>query len=284
MCTTADGERPTLGEGPAIDRTNILGVGVSAVNMETAVSRICAWIAARTQHYVCVCDVHSVIECQRDPDLKRILNRSGLTTPDGMPLVWISRFYGKSAVDRVYGPDLLLALCERSVHRGYRHYFFGGTDGVATILAQRLSTRFPGLQVVGTYTPPFGSPSDEEDRLIVETIESAKPDIVWVGLSNPKQERWMAAHIGRISAPVLIGIGAAFDFHSGRVKQSPRWIQRSGFEWLYRLAREPRRLLRRYATCVPAFVALIILQLTGLRRFDIPKTVQSASDPEADAL
>jgi len=253
-------------------RVNILGVGISAITMQTALAVIDGWIARREPHYVCVATVHGVMECQRDPALRRIYNRSGLTTPDGMPLVWLSRLSGFPSVERVYGPDLLLALCEHGLDRGYRHFFYGGEPGVAEALAARLRARFPGLQIVGTYTPPFRPLTPAEDAAVVATINAAGPDIVWVGLSTPKQDRWMAEHVGRLTAPVLIGVGAAFDFHSGRKRQAPRWMQRSGLEWLFRLSQEPRRLWRRYLIYNPLFVALVLLQWSGLRRYSLGET------------
>lgn len=253
-------------------RVNILGVGISAITMRTALAVIDGWIVRQEPHYVCVATVHGVMECQRDPALRRIYNRSGLTTPDGMPLVWLSRLSGFPFVERVYGPDLLLALCEHGLDRGYRHFFYGGEPGVAETLATRLRARFPGLQIVGTYTPPFRPLTPAEDAAVVATINAAGPDIVWVGLSTPKQDRWMADHVGRLTAPVLIGVGAAFDFHSGRKRQAPRWMQRSGLEWLFRLSQEPRRLWRRYLLYNPLFVALVLLQWSGLRRYSLGET------------
>lgn len=253
-------------------RTNVLGVGISAITMEMAVTVIDGWIARREPHYVCVATVHGVMECQRDPALRTIYNRSGLTTPDGMPLVWLSRLSGYRYVERVYGPDLLLALCAYGLPRGYRHFFYGGEPGVAEALAARLRARFPGLQVVGTCTPPFRPLTPEEDAAVVAAINAAGPDIVWVGLSTPKQDRWMAEHVGRLTAPVLIGVGAAFDFHSGRKRQAPRWMQRAGLEWLFRLSQEPRRLWRRYLIYNPLFVVLVLLQWSGLRRYSLAET------------
>ncbi len=250
-------------------RVNILGVGVSAINMDIALNLIDLWIARREPHYVCVTPVHSIMECQRDPELRRIYNNSGMTTPDGMPLVWLSRLFGYYYVDRVYGPDLMLALCERSVTKGYRHFFYGGAEGVPDQLAANLQRRFPGLIITATYSPPFRALTPEEDEQIVNMINDANPDIVWVGLGSPKQERWMAAHIGRIKAPVLIGVGAAFDFLSGRKRQAPRWMQRAGLEWLFRLLSEPRRLWRRYLINNPIFIALVLLQIMGVRRYDL---------------
>jgi N-acetylglucosaminyldiphosphoundecaprenol N-acetyl-beta-D-mannosaminyltransferase len=176
-----------------------------------------------------------------------------------MPLVWCCRRVGLPT-ERVYGPDLMLAVLEQGVQAGWRSYFYGGLPGVADQLAARMSERFPGLVVAGTHSPPFGPLSPEEDDEIVARINAAEPDLVWVGLSTPKQERWMAAHVGRLQAPVLLGVGAAFDFHAGRVRQAPSWVQRSGMEWAYRLSREPRRLWRRYLRNNPAFVARILRQ------------------------
>lgn len=252
-----------------LKRTNVLGVGVSAVNMQMTVDTIDTWIRNREQHYVCITGVHGVIESQRDKVLQRIHNASGMTTPDGMPLVWLSHLSGQKHVSRVYGPDLMLAVCEVSVERGYRHFFYGGAEDVPETLANRLASRFPGLQVVGSYSPPFRPLSPDEDEAIVQKINEARPDIIWIGLSTPKQERWMAEHVGRLSAPVMIGVGAAFDFHSGRKKQAPRWMQRSGLEWLFRLLTEPRRLWKRYLINNPLFVVLVILQLLRLRQFPL---------------
>jgi N-acetylglucosaminyldiphosphoundecaprenol N-acetyl-beta-D-mannosaminyltransferase len=246
-----------------IPRVNILGVGVSAITMAMALRTIEEWITQRVPHYVCVTSVHGVMESQRDANLRQIHNRAGMVTPDGMPLVWLSRLMGFRRVERVYGPDLMLAVCERSTEWGHRHFFYGGGPGVAERLADRLQVRFPGLKLAGTYSPPFRPLTPEEDRAVVERINAALPDIVWVGLSTPKQERWMASHMGRLQAPVLIGVGAAFDFHAGLKQQAPRWVQRSGLEWLFRLVMEPRRLWRRYLINNPGFLMLILLQALG---------------------
>jgi N-acetylglucosaminyldiphosphoundecaprenol N-acetyl-beta-D-mannosaminyltransferase len=246
-----------------IPRANILGVGVSAVNMEMALHTVEDWISRRETHYVCVTGVHGVMESQRDEKLRHIHNVAGLVTPDGMPLVWLSRLIGFRQVARVYGPDLMLTGCERFAERGYRHFFYGGAPGVADKLVVRLKSRFPGLQVAGTDSPPFRPLTPQEDQAVVERINVARPDIVWVGISTPMQEHWMAEHVGRLSAPVLVGVGAAFDFHAGLKKQAPRWMQNSGLEWFFRLLMEPRRLWRRYLTNNPRFLRLILLQALG---------------------
>jgi len=248
---------------------NILGVRVSAVNIEMAVGELCTWISSRTPNYVCVANVHTVTESQRDQRLRQINNRAGMVTPDGMPLVWVSRLQGYRNVSRVYGPALLLAACERSLKTGWSHYFYGGAPGVAEKLAANLLKRFPGLKVAGLESPPFRSLSPEEDQNVIERVNAARPDILWIGLGAPKQEYWMAEHIGRINAPVMIGIGAAFDFHAGVKKQAPRWMQRCGLEWLYRLASEPRRLWRRYLYNNPLFLWLVLLQLLKIRKFEL---------------
>lgn len=252
-----------------IERVNVLGVGVSAITMAQAVTTIERWISQHTPHYICVTGVHGVMESQRDPELRRIHNAAGLVTPDGMPLVWVSHCHGQRYVERVYGPDLMLAVCTRSVTPGYRHYLYGGAEGVPELLASRLLQRFPGIQIVGMYSPPFRQLTPEEDTELVQRINATQPDIVWVGLSTPKQERWMAAHIGRLTASVLIGVGAAFDFHAGLKPQAPRWMQRSGLEWFFRLVTEPRRLWRRYLINNPLFVVLVVQQTLGRVRYEI---------------
>ena len=260
---------PTSAEAGAA-RVNILGVGVSPINMSMALKQVDDWIRARDGcHYVCVTGVHGIIESQQSEPLRRIHNQAGLVTPDGMPLVWVCRSCGFSQVERVYGPDLMLAICEHGLNKGYRHYFFGGASGTPERLAARLQQRWPALRVAGTYSPPFHVPSASEDEAMILLLNAAQADVIWVGLSTPKQERWMAEHAARLQAPVLIGVGAAFDFHAGLKLQAPRWIQRSGLEWLFRLLTEPRRLWRRYLSNNPRFVALLLMQRLGLRRWSL---------------
>jgi N-acetylglucosaminyldiphosphoundecaprenol N-acetyl-beta-D-mannosaminyltransferase len=200
------------------------------------------------------------MEVHENKDLLPIFNQSGLTTPDGMAIVWILKLKGFKEVKRVYGPDLLLAACEFGIEKGWKHFFYGGAPGVVEDLVKELSLRFPGLIVSGMITPPFRPLTVEEDKEISKQINQSDADIVWVGISTPKQEMWMNAHVGKISPPVLIGIGAAFDFVAGRKQQAPRWIQHSGFEWLYRLTTEPKRLWPRYSK-YPKFVTLVIREL-----------------------
>jgi N-acetylglucosaminyldiphosphoundecaprenol N-acetyl-beta-D-mannosaminyltransferase len=228
--------------------------------MPQALQVIEGWIRRCDRQYVCVTGVHGVMESQRDPELLRIHNAAGLVTPDGMPLVWIARRSGYHHVDRVYGPVLVLAACEASVAAGYRHFFYGGGPGVAERLAERLAARFPGLTIVGTFAPPFRPLLPEEETEVIARINASAADIVWVGLSTPKQEHWMDRFRPKLKAPVLIGVGAAFDFHAGLKRQAPRWVQRSGFEWLFRLSQEPRRLWRRYSSNNTRFVLRLLLR------------------------
>ena len=247
------------------ERADILGVNVSAIDMQECVDTIDGWIDSRSQHYVCITGVHGVIESQSDASLRAIHNAAGLVTPDGMPLVWMARWLGHPRTRRVYGPDLMRTLSRLSPSRGYRHFYYGGGNGVAERLKQALTQASPGLNVVGTIEPPFRPLTPAEDTAVVDAINAARPDIVWVGLSTPKQERWMASHIGRLEAPVLIGVGAAFDFLAGEKKQAPGWMQRNGLEWLFRLVTEPRRLWRRYLSIVPKFIVLAGAQLVRSR-------------------
>lgn len=239
-------------------RVDVLGVTISCVTLDSAVEEVAGWVDRDEHEYVCVTGVHGVMECQRDPQLRQIHNRSGLTTPDGMPMVWSARWAGRREVSRVYGPDLMLATLARAAERGWSSFFYGGGPGTAELLADRLTSRFPGLPVAGTATPPFRPLTPQEDADVVTTIDDSGAQLVWVGLSTPKQERWMAEHVGRLRANALLGVGAAFDLHAGTVPQAPRWMQRSGLEWSYRLSREPRRLWRRYLRNNPAFVLKVL--------------------------
>jgi len=244
--------------GPrATARVNVLGVEVSAIDPQQAVRRIGEWIESDARDYVCVRDVHGVMASQRDPELMEIHRQAGMVTPDGMPLVWCGRLAGASWMRRVYGPDLMLNVCRESQANGWRHFLYGAGEGVAEELAANLREWFPNIEIVGTFAPPFRDLTDEEVRQTAEMINSTRPEIVWVGLSTPKQERWMSRFRGLLDAPVLVGVGAAFDMHAGRVRQAPRWIGRLGLEWAFRLSVEPKRLWRRYLGSIPAFMVQI---------------------------
>ncbi len=255
------GEKPTV---------SILGVNVSVAPFEsTAVTLV---EMARTpsnngSRYACATSVHGLIEADRDPEFRRILNKAAFVVPDGMPLVWFGRLRRHREMERVYGPSLMKRVCALSAEHGLRHFFYGGAPGVADDLARRMAGEFPGLQVAGTYCPPFRTLRDDELDQIANVINDAGAQIVWVGLSTPKQERWISAVRDKLESKVLVSVGAAFDFHTGRVRQAPNWMQASGLEWIFRLSREPRRMWRRYAYNNPRFVYLATLQLAGLKDF-----------------
>ncbi len=239
---------------------NVLGVNVSAINMSRAVAVAMQWICANRPGYVCLTGVHGVMEAQRDPTLLKILNDSVMNLPDGMPMSWVGRLQGFVSMDRVFGPDFMLEICSLSQTHGYRHFLYGGQPGVAEELKQSLEMKYPGIKIVGTCTPPFRSltPAEEED--VIAQIHSSSPHIVWVGLSTPKQERFMAQYVDRLQVPLLIGVGAAFDYHTGRIRDCSPWIKRAGLQWLHRLLQDPRRLWRRYLRNNPEFLGKVILQ------------------------
>lgn len=249
------------------DKVNILGVGVHAINMQQALDQMECWIEQRLPNYIIVCAVFTLMEARRNPILRENFRHAGLVTPDGMPLVFLSRWLGFKEVTRVYGPDLMLAFSQLSAQKGYRNYYFGGAEGTPEKLSKILTARFQNLQVVGTYSPPFRSLTAEEEAAIVDKINTANPDIVWVCLGTPKQELWVAKFRDQLNAPILIGVGAAFDFLSGHKPQAPHWMQRSALEWLFRFLTEPRRLWRRYLVNNPLFLFLVSLQLLKIRHF-----------------
>jgi N-acetylglucosaminyldiphosphoundecaprenol N-acetyl-beta-D-mannosaminyltransferase len=226
-------------------RRSILGVRFDLIDYETAFQTIQRWRRDGARRYVTVANPRDVRLCWRDPQFRRVTARSGLTVPDGVGIVFAANVFGYGHHGRVTGPALMLKACDWGRRYGYRHYFYGGGRGVPERLRQRLTGQYPGLQVVGTYSPPFRPLTPKEDAAAVERINASRPDIVWVGLGAPKQEKWMAGHLGRIDAPAMIGVGAAFDFHSGNARWAPAWIRRLGAEWAWRLLLEPRRMWRR---------------------------------------
>jgi N-acetylglucosaminyldiphosphoundecaprenol N-acetyl-beta-D-mannosaminyltransferase len=248
---------------------NVLGVAVSGLNLRSASQAVLEALQARRKGYICVSGVHGVIEAQNDQGFRRILNRAFLNTPDGMPLAWLGKFYLGSQVDRVYGPDLILEICKATQATPFRHFFYGGAPGVAEELASRMEAQFPGLSIVGSYCPPFRPLNATEEAELAALVSARKPDIIWVGLSTPKQERFMSEYLPKLETTLMFGVGAAFDFHTGRVRQAPRWVQRSGFEWLFRMCCEPRRLARRYLVNNPIFLWRIAGQIFGLRKYPL---------------
>jgi N-acetylglucosaminyldiphosphoundecaprenol N-acetyl-beta-D-mannosaminyltransferase len=255
---------------PTSNRANVLGVGVHAIDLPSAVSIIESAVREGRKGYVCVTSVHGVMEAQRDREFRDLLNRAMLVTPDGMPTVWVGRMQGNSTMNRVFGPDLMLEVCRRSVETGMRHFFYGGKPGVADELAELLRRRFQGIKVVGTFAPPFRPLEPSEQLALERQLETATPDIIWVGLSTPKQEKFMAANFRRLSTTVMVGVGAAFDIHTGRLKDAPQWIKDAGLQWAHRLCQEPGRLWKRYLINNSTFMAAIGLQIVGLRRHPLP--------------
>ena len=247
----------------------MLGVGLSVLNLKLALAAIGNALEKKSKGYICVTGVHGVMEAQEDSKFRDILNRSFLNTPDGMPMVWAGKLAGHSQMDRVYGPDLMLMVCEYTRDHGYSHFLYGGGDGVAEELKQKLEAKFPGIQIVGTYTPPFRPLNTQEEEALAGEVRAKRPDIIWVGLSTPKQEKFMSQYLPRLDTTLMFGVGAAFDFHAGRIRQAPRWMQRSGLEWFFRLCCEPRRLWKRYFRNNPRFAFKFFCQKTGLRRYNL---------------
>jgi N-acetylglucosaminyldiphosphoundecaprenol N-acetyl-beta-D-mannosaminyltransferase len=251
-----------------VEKVNVLGVGISVLDQDRAREFLFDVVRNGGRGYVTITNVHSVSEAQRDPELRRIFNEALLSTPDGMPMVWMGRLQGQPSIRRVYGPDLVLNLCEHSRAAGFSHFFCGGKPGVAEDLAEALQERFPGLRVAGTFCPPFGPLNSEERAALANKVRETQPDFFWVGISTPKQERFMAEYLSiRPEAKIFIGVGAAFDFLSGGVRQAPRWMMRIGLEWLFRLFQEPKRLWRRYLIYNPLFIWRAAAQLLGLRSY-----------------
>lgn len=261
-------------------RSNVLGVGISPLTIPLAVEKVLAASGAPGfSGFVTVTGVHGVMESQRDPELRRIHNRSFLSTPDGMPMVWMARWNGYDFCERVYGPDLMLEVFRQSEAGGQGHFLFGGGEGVAEALAEKLRGRFPAIRILGVHAPPFRPLSAEEEEALVAELKEKRPHFFWTGLSTPKQEKFMHGLLAKYPdltagwphGMVMFGVGAAFDFHAGLVRQAPRWVQRSGLEWLFRTAIEPRRLWRRYAVNNPAFVSRVIPQMMELKSYPLDR-------------
>ncbi len=253
--------KPAIATGTTHDeRISILGVPVSVLDMDAAVRRIGGWLDRRETRYVCVSDVHSVTRAHDDPDHMAALSGADMVTPDGTPLVWVSRLRGNQEIKRVCGPDLMMAICAASEKAGWRHYFYGGDEQTGATLAVRLQQFFPNIQISGSYSPPFRPLTREETEAALERIRQSRAEIVWVSLGCPKQERWMHEMSAQLPGQTLIGVGAAFDFHAGRISRAPLWMRNNGLEWLHRLMSEPRRLWRRYLVMAPRFVALSLIE------------------------
>ena len=252
---------------PVPETDAVLGVPLAVTDYDETLEWIDTMVAARRRGYVCVCNVHTVMSSHEDPALRAALRDSSLNVPDGQPLVWALNSLGHSLQGRVYGPELMARACARAVDNGQRFYLYGGRNqGALFQLALNLRQRYPGIKIVGGYSPPHRPLTQEEREAIVDEINHSRADVVWAGIGVPKQEKWMAEMRPWLEAPVLVGVGAAFDFHAGLVRQAPNWIQDAGLEWAFRLMHEPRRLWRRYLRYNPRFLAAFGRQLTAHRR------------------
>jgi N-acetylglucosaminyldiphosphoundecaprenol N-acetyl-beta-D-mannosaminyltransferase len=250
-------------------RFSILGVTFNAVQIPEVILQMRHWISLRQScRYIAVAGMHGITEARHKVEFRRAVTDAALVVPDGMPVVWIGRFRGYYLPRRVYGPELMLRFCQETTSAGYRHYLLGGAPGVPEQLAQSLKKSCPGIVIAGMYSPPFRPTTAKEDAAIVENINRAAPDVLWVGLGTPKQELWMHQHRDQLRVPVIVGVGAAFDFLSFRKRQAPVWMRERGLEWMFRLLQEPLRLWKRYLVYGSEFVFLAALEVLGLRRFE----------------
>ena len=252
---------------PSSTTAKVLGIPVEPLDMERALMRITEELQARRKGYVCLIGVHGIMEAQRDPRVAQVYARATLMVPDGTPTVWVGRWQGFHAMQRVAGPDLMLEIFRRKEFAHCTHFLYGGKEGVAEELRTTLMRRFPSARIVGTYTPPFSDLTLDEEESLAAHIDELKPDILWIGISTPKQERFMMRFLPLLDSTLMFGVGAAFDFHTGRIKDSPQWLKRAGLQWLHRLIQDPRRLLWRYLRNNSTFLWHITLQLTGLRAY-----------------
>jgi N-acetylglucosaminyldiphosphoundecaprenol N-acetyl-beta-D-mannosaminyltransferase len=250
-------------------RANILGVGIHALDVDKAVALIDSALAEGRKGIVCATGVHGITEARKDPTFRAVLNNAFLNIPDSRPTFWVGRLEGFDQIAHIGGPRLMLRVCEMSVQRGYTHFLYGGNVGVAQELRETLARKFPGIKITGTYTPPFGPLTGDEEAELLQLVSQQKPNICWVGLSTPKQERFMAEYLRKLDTTVMIGVGAAFDFHTGRVKDAPQWMKTAGLAWLHRLGQEPRRLWKRYLSANTRFLCEIMLQLLRLRTYHL---------------
>jgi N-acetylglucosaminyldiphosphoundecaprenol N-acetyl-beta-D-mannosaminyltransferase len=252
-------------------QANVLGVQIEALDMDRAVARVEGALNEHHKGYVCMIGVHGIMEAQRNRGLATAYADALITVPDGMPAVWVGQWQGHRKMQRVAGPDLMLEIFRRKEFAGYTHFFYGGKEGIAEELRASFRQRFPWARVVGTYTPPFRDLTREEEEDLVATVRDLKPDMIWVGISTPKQEQFMRRYLPRLETTLMFGVGAAFDFHTGRIQDCAEWIKRAGLQWMHRLIQDPRHLWRRYLRNNPLFLWQIALQLSGMRRYSTVK-------------
>jgi N-acetylglucosaminyldiphosphoundecaprenol N-acetyl-beta-D-mannosaminyltransferase len=281
--SAAENPAITAVTNPQRPYANVLGIRVEAVGMAAALGRIEDALAAHQKGYVCLAGVHGIMEAQRNPAVKKAFTDSFLTLPDGTPTAWVGRWQGLRWMQRLTGPDLMLEIFRSKQFAGYSHFFYGGKRGVAQELSFKMSQRFPWVRIVGTYTPPFHDLTIAQERDLISTIRIFKPSIIWVGISTPRQEMFMRKYLSELDTSLMFGVGAAFDFHTGRIKDCAEWIKRAGLQWLHRLVQDPRHLLWRYARNNPEFIWQIALQLAGLRMYEA-KSNSAAPQEEFERL
>jgi N-acetylglucosaminyldiphosphoundecaprenol N-acetyl-beta-D-mannosaminyltransferase len=262
---------------------NVLGIGVHAVDMAQAVAMMQQAVETDRKGYVCLTGVHGIMEARRSPSLREIFANAYLVAPDGMPMVWMGRLQGLSKMRRVFGPDLMAEVMGRQELSHFRHYLCGGAAGSAEQMHLEMEWRFPWVSIVGTYTPSFQALTAAEEEDLASRVRSVQPDIIWVGISTPKQERFMARYLPMLETKLMVGVGAAFLFHTGVIQDSPAWVKRAGLQWLHRLLQEPSRLWRRYAVTIPSFLLQAGLQVMGLRSYGIPDR-QSSQQIERQSI
>jgi len=247
-------------------KAHVLGIEIDAVDMEAALAEAATALHDSRKGYVCLVGVHGIMEARRSPRFAEVYAGAKMNLPDGMPLVWVGNLQGRASMKRVFGPDLMLEIFRRKEFAGFTHFLYGGQDGVAEQLRDKLTWQFPWARIVGTYTPGFHDLTHAEEEQFLSEIDAVRPDIVWVGIGCPKQELFMSRYLPLLHTTLMFGVGAAFDYHTGRIRDCAGWIKRCGLQWLHRLLQDPRRLWRRYLRNNPAFVWHIALQFAGLRR------------------
>lgn len=250
-------------------RIKILDALVDVLTMGSAINRIESWINEKKKKYVCVAPVSTIVDAIDNEKYRQVVNNADMVIPDGMPIVWIAKAKGQKEIGRVYGPDMMKRICVDPCLAHWRHFFFGATSETLELLRKRLKIVNPDIKICGSYAPPFRDRAVKEDDSIIQMINDAQPDIVWVGIGAPKQDYWMVLNRDQLNVPVIIGIGAAFDFLAGLKPMAPEWVQQIGMEWFFRLCCEPRRLWRRYVIGNSKFLFELLKELIGVRRGEI---------------
>lgn len=241
-----------------VDKIKILGVGISDLNLEAAVNEVLGMVGRGQQGYICVVPVATLVDCQQDPRYRQVVNHAQMATPDGMPVVWLCHWHKARQVSRVYGPQLMKSVCDKGQEKGLSHFFYGSNPETLDKLMQRLTDKFPRIKIAGSYAPPYTPQPQVESSDVLAKINQAKPDIIWVALGSPKQDFWMSMNRPLLDAPLMVGVGAAFDFLAGVKPQAPKWMQRCGLEWFFRLCCEPGRLWKRYLIGNSLFVFYLL--------------------------